>query len=200
MSMIAIGTDEPGVVSAPRTATSPSTPPMTVSHAELARTAPRPPPASGCGWCAPSPRARRRSPARPPPRARRAPRPGRGCRRRGRRGSRISDAGCPVTSVMVSRTSASMPPTCVPASPCTSSSGATRPIASMIASAPPSTPTSSDRPAPDSVSVPTGMRRSVTSPAGVRTTTADRLPDSARATGDTCRVCSASSPNVEASP
>jgi hypothetical protein len=49
-------------------------------------------------------------------------------------------------------------------------------------------------------SMPAGIPRSVMSPAGVRTTTAERLPTRARATGAIRRVCSGVSPNTVAIP
>ena len=70
----------------------------------------------------------------------------------------------------------------------------------MISAAPRATSTHTVRLAPMSSSDPAGMGRSSTSPDGVRTTTADRLPVNARATGDTVLVCSASKPKIVARP
>lgn len=103
MSTIAIGTAEPGVVSAPRTATSPSAPPMTASQPSSADSASataairlrlvRTIAASATAF------SRVTSPASPP-RTTAGTRVSTASTSR----MRISDAGCPVMSVMVSRT------------------------------------------------------------------------------------------------
>ena len=101
---------------------------------------------------------------------------------------------------MVWRTEAIIPPTFVPACPVASTSGATRARASITSSAPRLTSTDRVRSAPTSRSSPAATTRSLTSPAGVRTTTADRLPVRARATGATVLVWSASRPKTPARP
>ena len=68
----------------------------------------------------------------------------------------------------------------------------------MIFSAPSSTAMPRLPLGPAMVSSPAGMRRSFTSPRGVRITTADRLPTRARATGTTWRVSSGESPKIVA--
>ena len=101
---------------------------------------------------------------------------------------------------MLWRTFAIMPPVLVPASPATSTSGLTRSTAAMISTAPRDTSTVARRDTPLSSRDPAGIVRSATSPAGVRTTTAERFPVSARATGETTLVAVASSSKMVASP
>ena len=113
---------------------------------------------------------------------------------------RTSCSACFDRSAMLCRTLAIMPPALVPASPRTSSKGLTRWTSAMMSAAPRATSMVARRDTPTSSRTPAGMVRSATSPDGVRTTTAERLPMSARATAETALVCSGSSSKIVARP
>ena len=97
-------------------------------------------------------------------------------------------------------TFSSIPPALVPASPFISSTGATERIASIIFSAPSSTLTWAFLLAPWIMIWPAGIFLSLTSPAGVLITTAERFPMRARDTGTTCFVSSDVKSNTVAMP
>ena len=111
----------------------------------------------------------------------------------------MSDGSRPVSRAIVTRTFSIIPPMFVPGSPRTSRRRPARAAARMISSAPASTSTSTAR-SPSRCRVPAGMRRSVTSPAGVLMTTAERLPTRARAIGTTAAVSEADRPKRVAMP
>ena len=189
-SRMASGLDVPGVVSAPKMAASASAPPTCTST---------------CSFCSiswaimaicrrsdltieamPTACSSENSPASPP-----VTLTGTAVSTASRSWINTSLLGLLVSSAMVWRTCSSMPPILVPASPVTLSSVGHSFTAFMMASAPAATSTLSVLPLAISSIFPAGIERAFTSPEGVFTTTAERLPISALATGTMLRVSSA---------